>query len=644
MHPTLAISLIFATSSVAQARQAPADPAELAALRAGVEEWRAPAPPPAGSTDLRRRDAWADVALAAEWVRRALALDEVATKEDLAAAKQLLDLGRERQGQFDAGDPAWAQAEGTVVRGFVSAVDGTIQPYAVEVPAGGTREGAGPFRLDVVLHGRNDKLNEVRFFRSHRGKPASHQDRITLHVFGRGNNAYRWAGETDVFEAIAAAKRQYPIDPDRIVLRGFSMGGAGAWHIGLHHPRLWSSAEAGAGFSESIRYAKLKDLPETQRLGLAIYDAADYALNAVNVPIAGYGGEKDPQLQASENIVRALEGLGFSMRTEGLTTRGVDIPFLRVIGAGMGHKVDPASAEILEEFHRRHLGITRDAARGVRFVTYTLKYADAGSFRLKGLGRHYERSTVEIEPKEGVAVVRTANVTELEFRMPIAPTLEIDGQSFPAGGEARAFHRRAEGWAPGERPRADGSRPRKGPGLQGPIDDAFAGSFLCVRGTGEPWDPHVARWADARLHRFRSDWRRWMRGEARVKQDIAVTPEDIRDHHLILFGDPGSNRWIAEVLGRLPLRWTRAELGLGGSTYPSSDHAPVLIAPNPLNPARYVVLNSGQTFGREDFTKTNALLFPKLGDYAAFRIGSGDGEVVSTGFFDEEWSAGGGAP
>jgi predicted peptidase len=40
----------------------------------------------------------------------------------------------------------------------------------------------------------------------------------------------------DVFEAITAVRRRYNIDPTRILLRRFSMGGEGAWHIALHHP------------------------------------------------------------------------------------------------------------------------------------------------------------------------------------------------------------------------------------------------------------------------------------------------------------------------------------------------------------------------------------------------------------------------
>ena len=62
-----------------------------------------------------------------------------------------------------------------------------------------------------------------------------------------------------------------------------------------------------------------------------------------------------------------------------------------------------------------------------------------------------------------------------------------------------------------------------------------------------------------------------------------------------------------------------SELKLG-KTYDAKTHAPALIIPNPLNPKRYVVINSGQTFDASDFIGTNALLFPKLGDWGVFKI------------------------
>ena len=89
-------------------------------------------------------------------------------------------------------------------------------------------------------------------------------------------------------------------------------------------------------------------------------------------------------------------------------------------------------------------------------------------------------------------------------------------------------------------------RARQAEDLQGPIDDAFTGLSSASAGTGTPWNPRVQEWADARLGQFADDWRRYIRGEVRVKNDTDVTDEDVETNHLILFGDPGSNRlWRA---------------------------------------------------------------------------------------------------
>src|SRR5262249_17482896 len=86
----------------------------------------------------------------------------------------------------------------------------------------------------------------------------------------------------------------------------------------------------------------------------------------------------------------------------------------------------------------------------------------------------------------------------------------------------------------------------KRPQVQGPLDDAVSRKFLCVRGTGQAWNPAVGAWADAQLKRFTEEWRRHYHGYLPVKNDTDVTESDIRDANLILFGDPGSNPWIAK--------------------------------------------------------------------------------------------------
>mgnify|MGYP003424527640 CR=1 FL=1 len=73
----------------------------------------------------------------------------------------------------------------------------------------------------------------------------------------------------------------------------------------------------------------------------------------------------------------------------------------------------------------------------------------------------------------------------------------------------------------------------------------------------------------------------------------------------------------------------------------AADHAPIFIYPNPANPQRYVVLNSGFTF-RMGAKTSNSLQTPKLPDWALIDLRTPPtdkwpGQVVDAGFFDERW-------
>ena len=178
-------------------------------------------------------------------------------------------------------------------------------------------------------------------------------------------------------------------------------------------------------------------------------------------------------------------------------------------------------------------------------------------------------------------------------------------------------------------------------GLQGPIDDAFMDSFIMVHPTGPPLNPTVGAWASAEEKHAIEHWRLQFRGEARVKQDTEVTDADLAAHHLVLWGDPSSNALLARIASKLPLRWDSTGVHAGDAIYPPDRYAPVMIYPNPLNPKRYVVLNSGCTFREYDYLN-NARQVAKLPDYALidFRVAPsarGPGRVAVAGFFDESW-------
>jgi predicted esterase len=572
---------------------------------------------------------------------------------------EALQRGLERAKQLTAGETPWLQVTGrTVVRAYRSRVDNSVQPYAVTFPAGYGKGGDRPWRLDVVLHGRQTTLTEVSFLHDHNGtRAALNRPYVQLDIFGRGNNAYRWAGETDVYEAIenflAAenALRRGPFEP-RFVLRGFSMGGAGTWHLGLHRPDWWSVLGPGAGFTTTHGYVKdlPARLPDYQEACLHIYDAVDYAENAFNVPVVAYSGDKDPQYQAAVNI----EGL----------LKPKQIPMKHIVAPGLGHQFPPEWQQKAEEEYARHA--TPGKGRKlypdrVRFVTYTLKYPECAWVQVGRLERHYERAVVDARLATAGFAVKTENVRVLslvlpEGASPVPQLVVIDGQEVQArpwrlpNGRFAIFLDKGSGrWQAVLREKlvVEGlRRPWKSNGQQGPIDDAFMSTFLCVRGTGKPWNDAAHRFAEANLERFRLEWDKFFRADLPIKNDADVTEDDLADRNLILFGDPGSNPLIAQVIDGLPVRWTRDKLTLAGQSYPAAGHVPVLIYPSPLHATgRYVVLNTGHTFRAEDLRGTNALLYPRLGDYAVLKPAPTEKDaaaagVVTAGLFDEDWQIG----
>jgi len=82
-------------------------------------------------------------------------------------------------------------------------------------------------------------------------------------------------------------------------------------------------------------------------------------------------------------------------------------------------------------------------------------------------------------------------------------------------------------------------------------------------------------------------------------------------------------------------------LVVNGKTYPAGEHAPILVFPNPLNPERYVVINSSFTFREYDYLN-NARQTPKLPDWAVVDLRTPPtsrtpGKIVDGGFFGERW-------
>ena len=586
------------------------------------------------------------------------------TQDGIDHALAVLDTGLDRARQLQSGQSPWLPKvpnKARSIHGFYSALDGSVEPYGVTIPD--SYDGSKPVRLYVWMHGRAARLSEADFLYSFPNQgpsrpPVADAGQIQLDVYGRWNGAgWHFAGEVDVFEAIAAVQKRYKIDPHRIILRGFSMGGEGAWHIALHYPDRFAAAEIGAGTWS--RRPGMPGLTPCQQATLQIWENyTEWALNVFNLPLAGHDGDSDTQvsslpppppgtpsrgqLESSIKVREQLEKEGFPSEGDpnDLSARGTPAIFL--ISKQTGHGTSPEVRQRLDAFLKEYGDRGQVSPDHIRFLTYTTRYNRDYWVTLDELERHYERAEVDAQRNDSRKQyqIATKNLTRLVLReTEHAIAIKIDGQELRVKGAAEiALEKSASGWRTARGGKRAGLH--KIHGLQGPIDDAFLDPFLLVRPTGAPWNEAVNRQALRTLARFDRLYAKWFRAHPRILDDKDVTEADFAKYNVVLFGDPGSNRWIARVQAKLPVRWTRETVSLGGQSYPAAEHFPALVYPSPLSPSHYVVLNSGLTIDDREYRGDYGM--PKLGDVAVLKVKDGAevADVAWAGLFDENWQLG----
>ena len=587
-----------------------------------------------------------DVIIFHKAVDVALRYDEFIRASEFEIAESLLAEGMARADSLREGLAPWTQSSGLVVRGYRSRIDDSVQPYGLVVPSAFLTGGTRSYRADVWLHGRDNRLTELKFVnqRMHSFGQFVPKDAFVIHPYGRFCNAFKFAGEVDVFEVLDAVRRHYPIDDRRVAIRGFSMGGAGCWHLAVHHPDVWVAAAPGAGFSESAEYLGLwKKEPKPtwyQQLLWHYYDATDYALNLFHNPTVAYSGGADKQIQAAEMMAAALEREGMRLR--------------HVIGPDTGHSYHPvAKREVAERVDAIVKRGKVTVPRHIKFTTWTLRYPRSHWIEIQGLERHWRRARVDaVINKSDEIVVNVENVNSFNLSFEAGecpleagsrprvlvngvglrgePVLSDRSWSLRVGMEKGRWRVRDLG---------DSGDLRKKPGLQGPIDDAFVDRFIIVEPAGGFPQSAVGSWMASELKRLKREWRAQFRGVPLSVRSDELTAEQIDRCHLIVWGDPSTNEVIRKMVPKLPVKWINKTLEFGSESWDAKMVAPSFIYPNPLNPDRYVVLNSGFTF--RGFG-SNATQVPMLPDFAFIDVREPattlvPGKVLKAGFFDEKW-------
>ncbi|MBI1760000.1 MAG: prolyl oligopeptidase family serine peptidase [Acidobacteria bacterium] len=248
-----------------------------------------------------------------------LPLDRVAWASEFANAHAMLD-------QISKGVNPLKGKRGDIPWAYNSAVDNTVQPYRLFVPAKYDAKQKWP--LIVALHGMGGDENS--FFNGYaKGaikEEAEKHGYLIVCPKGRGSaSMYLGAAERDVLDVLKEAKRQFNIDENRVYLMGHSMGGYGTWSVAVNNPELFAALApiSGGGIPPVV-------------LGLK---------KIAHVPWIVTHGDKDPTVSVEESrkMVKAGKDLG------------IEIKYNEVPGGDHGSVAVPAFPEIFDWFdaHKR---------------------------------------------------------------------------------------------------------------------------------------------------------------------------------------------------------------------------------------------------------------------------------------------------
>jgi dipeptidyl aminopeptidase/acylaminoacyl peptidase len=208
-----------------------------------------------------------------------------------------------------------ATSTGVQRRAYRSLLDQELRPYSVRAPQG-HRPGASQPLL-VYLHGSGEDDREQL------SRPWLPEGFVLLAPGGRGPSTWYWSdhAQDDIREATDDVMATYGVDPARVVLAGFSMGGYGVYLTARESPRRFRAL---AVFSGTPR-------PRDSAIGGAPDFLLESDLSAfARLPIFVFHGGKDRNCPIGDT--RAL--------VDRLRLAGADVTF--VVEEDKGHEAPGA--------------------------------------------------------------------------------------------------------------------------------------------------------------------------------------------------------------------------------------------------------------------------------------------------------------
>ncbi len=530
-------------------------------------------------------------------------------------------------------------------RTFVSQIDGSVQYYGV-TPAhpDASATSTEPLALFVTLHGAGvEGMGQANAY--------GHKD--WGHVIAPTNRrafGFDWEdwGRMDAMEVLDLAHKRFGTDPQRTYLTGHSMGGHGAWQVGVLFPDRFAVIAPSAGWVSFWSYTGAREYENATEIEQIIRRAAtpsdtlalsrNYLHNGIYIL---HGSQDDNVPVAQARTMRSHLGSYHS-----------DFAYFEQPGAGHWWGNRCVDWPPMFDFFNRHTIKDPASINHIEFVTANPGInASSHWVTIHNQATQLAPSSVNItfDPKSRRFTGETDNVAFLSIDLSPFPaggsisvhldTDIIEEVSSPAGTRRIYFERDDDGsWSVAGVPSLD----RKGPHRTGPFKQAFTNRMVYVYGTAGT--PAENDWAFDKARLDAETF--WYRGNGSIDvvsdRSFLADEKTFANRNVILVGNADTNAAWSAVLQDCPINVTSGSIAVGVNVHRGDDIASIFVYPRAHTDDALVAVISGT--GLAGMRSTDRLPYFVSGvhypDWVVFGPSvwsEGTDGVTSAGFFSNAW-------
>ncbi|BCM92459.1 hypothetical protein IAD21_04339 [Abditibacteriota bacterium] len=497
-------------------------------------------------------------------------------------------------------------------RAYFAANDDSPQGYWVALPHDYSPTKKWP--LVVFLHGYSTSISKLSpwILDIDTLSAATKLGMIVVMPYGRRNSDFVQWGEDDVLRVKRECLKLYSIDESRTFLTGTSMGGYGAYAVGLHTPDEWAAVAPISGRTDFYVWFKTQrdSLPPWKRLLFDADDPRTLIENGRNTPFFTQHGAEDKTVPVEHSRLWAAD------------TARLQLPYEYTETPEVGHENEfqlPALANAIEWLSRHP---SRPTSHAISITSGDLREARGDWGQIEAFSDYSELARLDAKVDGNTVRVQTRNVARFTLNLKAfalgTVDLEVNGADSGDFDSAKPIV-----WSAPE------AKTDKSPTLCGPFKSLMRDPFTIIYGNDR--DRKDAQ-------KFAKEWSDCADGTIIIKSASTISGTDKRERNIILFGTRDSNSVLREIADKLPLE-LRTEGFRKGTQFTSGKNLGLrMVWHSPWASGRLIGICSGAWWG-DDLPLNHK--WDLLPDYIVYHGDQHDKDDTNTaviaGNFDGSW-------